>query len=242
MPFHFGAWDAVLIVAVSVQATALAYLPQPRLKALAYVLPFPFTIATLALGRPVDATNVLGLLLLFGYIQGVRLLHDRLRLPIVAAILLSALSYTAAGWLMAPIVPASDGAFWAAVALSLALAATLYLRISHRDERAHRTTLPVWIKLPVVASVIVALVIVKEYLQGFMTLFPMVGVVGAYEARHSLWTMGRQIPTWMLAMIPMLVVIRLTQYGLGLPGALALGWVVFLAVLLPLTRRQWRRG
>jgi hypothetical protein len=53
----------------------MAYLPHPRIKAFAYVLPVPFTIASMALGRTIDATNVLGVLLLFGYIQGVRLLH-----------------------------------------------------------------------------------------------------------------------------------------------------------------------
>jgi len=85
------------------------------------------------------------------------------------------------------------------------------------------------------------IVLVKEQLKGFMTFFPMVGVVGAYEARHSLWTMGRTIPTWMIAMAPLLSVIRLAQPVLGLPRALALGWVAFLCVLIPLTRRQWRK-
>ena len=31
MPFHFTTWDVVLIVAVSLQATVMAYLPLPRL-------------------------------------------------------------------------------------------------------------------------------------------------------------------------------------------------------------------
>ncbi len=240
MPIHFGTWDIILIVAVSVQATALAYIPQPRLKAFAYVLPFPFTVATLALGRPVDATNVLGVILLFAYIQGVRLLYDGLRLPIVASIALAALGYAVAGYLMAPVVPATDTAFWMAAAVTLAVAIVLYLRIPHREEKGHRTTLPVYIKLPVVAAVVVALVIAKGSLQGFMTLFPMVGVVGAYESRHSLWTTGRQVPVWMLGMVPMMAVIRLTQGTLGLGGALAVGWLVFLSVLVPLTRRQWK--
>jgi len=242
MPFHFTTWDVVLIVAVSLQATVMAYLPLPRLKAFAYVLPVPFTIASLALGRTIDATNVMGVLLLFAYVQGVRLLYQRLRLPIVAAIAIAALSYTAIGWLLAPVIPEDGATFWVSAAVTLGVSIGLYRLLPHRDEPSHRTTLPVYIKLPIIAGVIVLLVLAKEQLQGFMTLFPMVGVVGAYEARHSLWTMGRAIPTWMVAMIPLLSVIRLAQPSLGLPWALVLGWAAFLTVLVPLTLRQWRAG
>ena len=240
MSLHFSAWDIILIVAVSVQATVMAYLPLPRLKAFAYVLPVPFTIASLALGRTIDATNVVGVLLLFAYIQGVRLAYQVWRVPIVLSIVLAAVSYALAGWLLAPVIPPGDAPFWVSAAFTLVVALGLYLWLPHRDEPSHRTTLPVYLKLPIIAGVIVLLVLAKDRLQGFMTLFPMVGVVGAYEARHSLWTMGRQIPTWMVGMIPMLSVIRLTQGRLGLPLALALGWVAFLCVLIPLTARQWR--
>lgn len=43
-----------------------------------------------------------------------------------------------------------------------------------------------------------------RWLQGFMSAFPMLGVVAAYEARHSLWTLGRQVPIMMLALTPLL--------------------------------------
>lgn len=235
-----GLWDVVLIVAVSTQATLMAYLPSPRIKALVYTLPFPFTLASLALGRGVDASNVWGALLLFGYVQGVRLLHRGVGLPIVAAIAISALADAFAGYLLAPVVPPSDAAFWLALAVLLVLAVALYRWLPQRDEPHHRTALPPYLKVPIIAGVILLLVMAKERLGGFMTLFPMVGVVGAYESRYSLWTMGRQIPTWMIAMVPLFAAVRLGQDRLGLPGALAVGWVAFLAVMLRLTRRQWQ--
>lgn len=231
-----------MVVVVSIQATALAYLRQPRLKTFAYYLPFPFTLATLSLGKPIDATNVLGMAVLLFYVQAVRILYNSAKLPIVVSIALAALGYTGISALMAPIVPRSDAAFWLALGSMALLGVALYLWMPHRDEPEHRTTLPVYIKLPIVASVIVALVSIKSVLGGFMTLFPMVGVVGAYEARRCLWTMGRGQPTWMLAMVPMMAVMRLTQASLGTGLALLLGWAVFLAVLLPLTRRQWRQA
>ena len=219
----------------------MAYVPQPRIKAFAYYLPFPFTVATLSLGRDIDASNVLGLVILNVYIHGVRLLHRELHVPIVVSIALAAAGYSVIGYLLAPVVPSGDVPFWLALTGVALLAGVLYRRLPHREELGHRTALPVWVKLPIVAAVVILLVVVKQHLGGFMTLFPMVGVVGAYEARYSLWALARQLPTWMLAMIPFLAVVRLSQGWLGLGGALALGWVVFLAALGPLTRRQWRR-
>ncbi|MHB0878408.1 MAG: hypothetical protein ACYC5O_20420 [Anaerolineae bacterium] len=242
MPFGFGPWDLVLIVAVSIQATVLAYLRQPRLKTFTYFLPFPFTLAILSLGKPVDATNVLGMAVLMFYIQAVRILYNVVRLPIVVSIGLAALGYTAIGALMAPVVPHGGAAFWLALLAMLVLAIVLYFWMPHRQEPDHRTTLPVYIKMPIIAAVIVVLVSIKNTLGGFMTLFPMVGVVGAYEARRCLWTMGRGQPTWMLAMVPMMAILRLTQAPLGIGPALLLGWLAFLAVLLPLTLRQWRQA
>jgi len=107
-----------------------------------------------------------------------------------------------------------------------------------RDEPGHRSPLPVWIKLPVIMAVTLSLVLVKNQLRGFVTVFPMVGVIAVYEMRHSLWTTCRQIAVLMIALIPMLIVLRLSQDRLGLGGALPLGWVVFLAVLIPMTRKQ----
>ncbi len=241
MPLHFGPWDVVLVVAVSLQATALAYIPSPRWKAFAFCLPFPFTFASLALGHRIDTTNVLGLPLLIAYTQGVRLLHRRLGLPIVVAIAISALGYSLVGCLLAPVVPLGDAAFWLALAGALALGIGLYRWLPDHAEPGHRTSLPVYIKLPIVATVVIALVVAKGALHGFMTLFPMVGVVAAYESRHSLWTWGRQMPTWMIAMVPMMAILRLAEPLMGIAPALLLGWLGFLATLLPLTWRQWTR-
>ena len=105
-------------------------------------------------------------------------------------------------------------------------------------EPGHRSPLPVWIKFPVIAGVIVVLVLSKQLLLGFMTMFPMVGVVTAYEARHSLWTICRQMPVLMMASAPMMAVCRLTEDRIGLGGGLALGWCVFLAILIPITLRN----
>jgi hypothetical protein len=236
----WGVWDGILIGVVSIQALALACLYHPRWKALLLSLPLPFTCAALAVGQPVDATNVVGLALLLGFTYGVMVLHVYWRVPIFVAIVLSAGGYAGVGTLLARWLPKGDAAFWVATGLVLLLAVALLVVVPHREEPGHRTPLPVWLKLPLIVAVVFGLVTIKRYLGGFVTVFPMVGVIAAYEARKCLWTISRQIPVVMVTILVLIVVCRLVQPRAGLPWALAAGWVAFLAVLLPLTRYRWR--
>lgn len=236
----FSPWTLALVAAVSIQATVLAYLHHPKAKAFLLALPVPSTLAMLALGQPVDATNVLALGLLLLYTHGVRCLHYGAGVAIVPAIVLSAVMYCAAAGAAARAVPAGDATFWISEAAVLAISFAAFRAFPHRLEPGHRTSLPVWIKLPIIAAVILALVAARSALRGFITMFPMVGVVAAYETRRSLWTTCRQIPVFAIAMVIMLAEVRLTQARIGLPLALAAGWVVFLGVLFPLNR--WAFG
>jgi hypothetical protein len=128
---------------------------------------------------------------------------------------------------------------WAAVML---LGLWLFFATRDRREPGHRSPLPVYIKLPIIVGVVLFLVAAKNALQGFMTMFPMVSVVAAYEARHSLWTMGRQMPIFLLTMLPLQAASRLAEPYIGFAPSLVVGWGVFLLILLPLTRYNWRRA
>jgi len=236
---QLGVWDLILVVAVSLQGTVLAYLPQPRLKALLFTIPVPFTVIALGLGRPLAAGNVLALVVVIFYTQSVRFLHCRMRLGIVPAIALSLLGYCLIGWAGAQVVPCTPAAFWLASAGTLTVGLILYLLLPPRSEPEHRTRLPVWKKLPLILAVVFLLVVVKEELRGFATVFPLLGVVGAYEGRHCLWTLALQVPIVILGLVPLMVVTYLLQDHLGLAPSLLMGWVVFLSVLALLTRRQW---
>jgi len=237
---HFSVWDILLITLVPAQATLLAYLYQPKWKAFLLSLPIPFTLAVLALGRPVDATNALALLLMVGFTHAVRLLYTRTGVPIIPAIVVSALVYCGAGAMLLPVIPTDGGTFWAAAIGAFAVSAVLYRLTPYRAEPGHRTPLPVWIKYPAIFAVILFLVCIKSWLGGFLTMFPMVGTISAYEARHSLWTICRQMPVFSMPMILMLATLRLAQPELGIGPAIILGWIVFVTGLLPLTWRMWR--
>lgn len=237
----FTSWDLALVVAVSAMGTAVAYVRNPEHKAFVLMLPVPFTLATLALGRPLDATHVLAMGLLFGFTVGVWALHTRLRWPILVSIPVCALAYCAVGAVLNRWLPSHGMAFWCAVPVVFTGALLLVRSLPYRVEPHHRTHLPVWIKLPAIALVVTGLIAIKQYLGGFMTMFPMVGVIAAHEARHSLWTMVRRIPWVILIMAPMMALIRLTQDRIGLPGALGLAWLLLFA-LLWLLRSHYHGG
>jgi hypothetical protein len=115
-------WDIALIVVVSVMGTAVAYLRHPEHKAFVLMLPIPFTLATLALGQPIDATNVLAGALLVGFSFGVWFLRVRLRWPILVVIPFCAVAYCLAGAGIARLNLDSGAAFWCAVVLVYSLA------------------------------------------------------------------------------------------------------------------------
>jgi hypothetical protein len=215
MPFAFSPWDLALLAVVTAMGTLLAYLPDPRWKAFLLSLPFPFTLANLSLGEPIGPSHALGLWSLLLFVHLVRWLHYGLRLPILAAIALPAGLNLALGAALNHLVPREGWVFWAALGLAVAAGAVLLRVLPRRREPAHRSPLPVAVKLAAIA---------------------------AYEARHSLHTIGRQVPVVMVTMGPMMAAMWLLQRAAGAPVPLSLlaGWGVFLALLVPIMVVQLR--
>ena len=217
----------------------MAYLPHPRWKALTLALPFPFTTIALGQGQPINVTHVLALLVLIAYYHAIRLLHHRL--SIVPSIGLGLGLYVLSSHMLLSIVPIQPASFPICIGIIGLLAIALLVWQPPRSEPHHRTPLPVYLKLPTVIAVVGLLIYLKSSLQGFATLFPLVGVVGLYEARKSLWSVCRQAPIFTLGMCALLTAAYTTQTLLGLPAALSIGWGMYLIIMLPLTLRMWRR-
>ena len=232
-----GPWDLALLGVVTLQVAAIAYLPRPRWKALALSLPFPFTTIALSQGDFINTTHVLALPVLLIYYHSIRLMHTRM--PIVPAIATGLILYIGSGKLLLFSIPITPVSFWLAIGGIGALAIALFLRQPPRHEPDHRTPLPIYLKLPTVVAVVALLLVLKESLQGFATFFPLVGVAGLYEARKALWGICRQAPIFVGGMCAMLAMVYVVQTSLGLAPALFAGWVVYLAVLWPVTRRLW---
>lgn len=221
-------WDILLIVMVSLQVLVAAYMYEPKWKAMMLTLPFPFSFAALAVGHPIQAVNVLAMIAMFMFMQFVRWFYVRFRLPIVVAISLSALLYLAIGASLSATIPRTESWFWISCILAFTFALLIYRFLPERQEEGDRTTLPLWIKLPLTVVLVSCLIWMKPKLLGAMTFFPMVGVFIAYEARKSLWTMGRQNAIVILSVLPMVIVVHLGYATFGLAYAILLGWPIFL--------------
>lgn len=234
-------WDYGLLIAVSLMGTVLAYLYHPQWKAVILTLPIPFSMAFLSLGRPIDVTNMAGLLALLAFTHAVRILYYHYHVRIFVTIALAAIGYYLIGTLLSKILPQTNVAFWVVFGLVMLIGCAFYILQPIRNDRGHRTTMPIWLKLPLMCGVVLLLILIKNSLQGFMTVFPMVGVIAAYEGRFSLWTNCHKIALVMIATGPMMAAMFLLQHWRHWPPlpTLAVGWVVLLSIVLPLTREIW---
>jgi hypothetical protein len=237
-PVVLSFWDIMLLIVVSVEATAIAYLRNPKLKALVLTFPLPFTLATMSVGTRVGVFHITGIIIFSMVIFLVYVLSYRLKMPIVLAIILGGFGYCCASILLATILPDSQVFFWS-IAGIVAVGATIALTVMpNKIEPGHRSILPVWIKFPAIATIVLVLIILKKYLQGFMTMFPMVGVIALYEARYSLWTICRQMPSYMLSLLLMVITCNVTYFSFGTVGSFIAGWSAFITTLLLLNKLQ----
>ncbi len=244
MPFTLSPWDLVLLVVVTIMGTLLAYITDPNWKAFLFGLPFPFTIANLSLAEQIGPSHVLGMMVLLLFTNLVRWLHYAVKVPIVPAIALSVGACIGVGSILNRFVPRSPLIFWVVLGLTLSAGVLLLVLLPPREEPAHRSSLTVPIKIAAVAGVVVVIVALKQVLGGFMTMFPMVGTIAAYEGRYSLWTISRQIPILIITAGPMMAVMWMAQHSLhaSIPLSLIAGWGTFLAVMTPVSIAQMRRA
>lgn len=234
----FSFWDFILLFAVTNLVIITAYVENPQRKAFILLIPIPFSIAVLSLGQPLDATNVTALLVLNLYYHIVRVLHYRLGAGIIPSIAVGAVTYSLLGALLAAVIPETPGVFWISCAAVFGLSLILYRIIPVKQEPGNRTKMPLYAKIPLTVAMVIAVILLKKYLQGFMTFFPMVGVFATYETRKSLWTNCKKIPVLSMIMVPMLITIRIFQSLFSLPAAILFGWITLLALLIPYFHRM----
>ncbi len=229
----FSHWDFLLIIIVSALAVIIAYIEDPVKKTFLLMTPIPFTLAVLSLGNPVDATNVTALLILNLYYHFVRVLYSKLGVNIIVSIVIGAVCYCFIGAGLAQIIPAGDLSFWIFCFIVICVNCVLLKVLPNKKEEGNRTALPLYIKVPLTALVVLIIVIIKKQLSGFMTVFPMVGIFATYETRNSLWTTCRSVAILSITMTVMLIIIKLSQSFFPVGISLLFGWAGILTILVP---------
>ncbi len=238
---NLGIWDVVLAIAVTITGTFAAYIPHPKWKAFLLLTPIPFSFAALALGQPVNVTHMTALLVLLLYTFGVRMFYRRFKFPIIAAIAVSAAGYCIAGGILTAIIPKNQTSFLIATVVVSIVAAILHSSMPCPIEPKQKSPLPVWKKFIAILSVVCFIITIKSTLQGFMVIFPMVGVIVAYESRLSLYTVSRHIPVAMLSFVPLLTTCFVLQEHIGFVPALLISLVVYFIVLPLFILPLWKK-
>lgn len=210
---------------------AMTMVTRPQVKALIFMLPIPFTVGTLLLGKPVGSSNLLGVGLLALFANSVRWFRERHQHPILPLITGSAAGYLVLSALIVPKLSHSKAAFWTLAALLFLVLVQQVLRKSHRQEDPRCDEVSGHRKRLIISGVVFVLMLLRHHLQGAMTMFPIVGVVVAYEFRDSLWYMSEKVAVFALCSIPMIATIYVLQERLGLPLAMVGGWIVYLFLL-----------
>ena len=237
-----SAWDVVLVAAVTGMVTVMAVLREPSRKAWVLAFPVPFTLAAMAVGTRLDATHVVATGATFLYTFLVWFVATRLRIHLVLAIGAAVAAFLGTATVANAVLPRGDAAFWWAVAVVTAAGTALHRSLPVREELPRTRDLPLAVKVPLAALVVLGLVAVKEWIGGFMTMFPMVGVIASVENREGLWSNVRRIPVVMTTMMPLMVTARITEPYVGLGISLLLGWLPFLATLALMARPRHGRA
>lgn len=242
LPFMLEPTDWILFGVIFVLVGAMARIPHPGVKAFILILPIPFTVASISLGKPVGAANLLGVVLLVGFANVVRWGYETGRVRIIPLIAGAASGYVALSALLVHFLSNTEAEFWCLAMVLFAAALVLVWRQERRHTKPTCDPVAGVQKLLTIAGVVFLLVLLKHHMQGFMTMFPMVGVVAAYEFRDDLWYMCWKVANFALCSIPMIGVIHVLQPQLGLPLALLSGWGVYLASMRLLVKWETLPG
>lgn len=235
---HCSSYDLLLILVVTLMGTGVAYMKNPFWKSFILLLPFPSSLAILTLGKPIDASAVLGILLLLTYFRIVELLYNRCRVNIFLAIGIAVAVFCTLGSLINPWIRHDSVFFWSVWGVVISVCVAVYGLTKIPEETGVRTSFPLYLKIPILLIVCFFVVKVKTLLGGFIVMFPMVGVVGAYESRSCLKTVFRQVSLLGITFCPLAAVCFLLQKRLGVLAALGLGWCAYLLMLF-LLRHYW---
>ena len=178
------------------------------------------------------------------YVHIVRILHYKVKIPIVPSIVAGLAFFVALGTFLMPRIPEGEAYFIAVCVFDLVVGIILFQKQSYKSGTRYKTPLPVYIKAPAIAGVVAGLMLIKRLMGGFCTSFPMMNSIVSYESRFSLGDQCRQLPLFLIAGPFMFVEMRYIEIFLHLNHWIVLlcGYVLFAAIYWPLNKELKRRN
>lgn len=236
--FNFSFYDWLLVFMVTALGTLSAYLKDPQLKAVTATIPIPYGFAYIAVGLPIGAANAISGFMCMLFANIVRLLHYKVKIPIVPSIILGLVFFVFTGTFLMPRVPDGEAFFLGACAFDFTVGLILFQKQKYRSGVRYKTPLPIYIKAPAIAGVVTGLMFIKRLMGGFCTSFPMMNSIVSYESRFSLDDQCRQLPLFLIAGPFMFIEMRYLETILGLNHWIVLlcGYILFTFIYVPLNR------
>jgi len=241
----FGLADLALMLSVTFLAVGVAYLPSPRAKSICFSIPLPFSMSLLSTGQAIDATAGIGILATWAFPWITWALYKKKAWAILLAELAALLFFCSVSAVV-PLYVARTGpvetfAFWISWGIMLPICLAMMAWLPPRQEAHHKSPLPVPLKTLLIFIIVFSVVLVKPHIRGFMVAFPYVTCFAVYEGRHSLYTLARRMPSFILSIMPALLICRLLPPHIGFFGALAVSWAFYIPSLILIDRFYTRR-
>lgn len=242
--FNFSFYDWLLVFMVTALGTLSAYVKDPQVKAVLATIPIPCGFAYIAVGLPMGTANAVSGFMCFLYVHIVRILHYKVKLPIVPSIAAGLAFFVALGTFLMPRIPNTELSFIGACVFDLAIGIIVFQKQSYKSGVRYKTPLPVYIKAPAIAGVVSGLMLIKRLMGGFCTSFPMMNSIVSYESRYSLGDQCRQLPLFLIAGPFMFAEMRYLETLLGLNHWIVLlcGYILFAFIYWPLNKELKRRN
>ena len=242
--FHFSLYDWLLVFMVTALGTLSAYLKDPQLKAVTATIPIPCGFAYIAVGLPMGTENAVFGFMCMLYVHIVRILHYKVKVPIVPSIIAGLAFFVALGTFLHSRIPEGEAYFIGACVFDFIIGVIFFQKQKYKSGVRYKTPLPIYIKAPAIAGVVSGLMLIKRLMGGFCTSFPMMNSIVSYESRFSLGDQCRQLPLFLIAGPFMFATMRYVEIGFGLNHwiVLLIGYVVFATIYWPLNKELKRRN
>ena len=126
--------------------------------------------------------------------------------------------------------------FWSAWGVMIPVSLAMIVFLPAKPESHYKSPLPVLLKTLLIFIMVLFVVLAKSHMRGFITSFPYVTSFAVYESRHSLYTLARRMPSFIVSLLPVLLLCRYLPEHVGFAGALVASWACFIPILILMDR------